>query len=408
MRLRVPVSTDTTGTPPPAADFFSRPPPAMENLLRVPPDVACPARALDGFRSREARKPYFTQLLTPSTSPQHLLAVCDEPSLMVLDKRRLKTPVQRIPLSGEESVTCVADVEDSHAAWLSASRGGFLALWDARASASAPQQRFAGPSGAPYLSLATSGPGSAAGTELQGADAFVDLWDLRQTGAPVLSYDEAHSDDVTTLTFHPDTAQHGGVLLSGGMDGLVCAIDTQIAEADDAVIAVGNTDASLARAGWARAPAQYVSPARPDAADKDLEEHDAALQNDPRRRALGPVYAVSNMQTLSVWDADKVRGPRRSNATNQQFDCAASELAVRSPTSFKPSWATDYVIDASGAYPVAPGSSDAVVTPMFVGDQEYVCRRIFTQLTAQGRHGPHHCRDAQQRRDVLDAACALP
>ena len=326
--------------------------------LRVPLDVVCPRRAIDGYTSTATSKPYFTQLLTPLASPHHLLALCDSPGLVLFDKTRLAAPVQSIQVPSAEALTAVQNTEAAHAAWLAASRGGFVALWDARANETAPSMQFAGPSNAPYLSLATSGQYFAAGTELKASDAYIDLWDVRQMGAPVCTYAEAHSDDVMSLCFHPERERHEGVLLSGGMDGLVCAIDTRLTEEEDAVISVGNTNASLARVGWAAMPPDYAYTPRIAAVNIDMDEKDTALCSDPRRTRLGPVHAVSNMQTLSLWDADK-------------FDCLVESADVRAPTSFRPPWVSDYVIDAWAQGPgLAELAHHAAGLGLWVGDQE--------------------------------------
>lgn len=120
---------------------------------------------------------------------------------------------------------------------------------------------------------------------------------MRAPAAPVHTYSESHSDDVTSLSFHPSSS-HSEILLSGSTDGLLCTYDTRIADEDDAVLSVGNTGASLARAGWGAARAGAGAGAAtpgPDAAE---------------RRGLGGAWAVSDMQTLSVWDADAVSAQR--------------------------------------------------------------------------------------------------
>lgn len=185
-----------------------------------------------------------------------------------------------------------------------------------------------------------------------------DRRDLRRPDAPVHVYDESHSDDVTALAFHPETDSHSGILLSGGMDGLVSAIDTTLSEEDDAVVSVGNTDSSVARIGWTKASGRYTPP-RTEVADAEVEERDAALLSDPRRQRLGPLYAISNMQTLSMWDADR-------------FDNLVPQVELRAPKCFKPSWATDYLIDASASYPVAMQDGFDIGVGMFVGDQRFV------------------------------------
>lgn len=269
--------------------------------MHVPERVLSPAAAAAAYRSSAQRTPYMTHLM--SLSQELLLAVSDEPSVTLLDKSRLQT-VSSSNLAPSDGITGTAPVASGAPTWATSLRSGAISLWDARAVDA--QQRFSGPSNAPYLSVATSGSLLAAGTELQGVDAYLDIWDLRNTSAPVCTYSESHSDDITSLVFHPDSASHGNILLSGGMDGLACVIDVSLSLEDDAVVSVGNTGSSLARVGWASAPANYQIGPRA-LADVDMDENDAYLTRDARRSNLGPVYTVSNMQTLGLWDADKVR-----------------------------------------------------------------------------------------------------
>ncbi|WFC94104.1 hypothetical protein MBRA1_000734 [Malassezia brasiliensis] len=326
----------------------------MTDTLRAVDGCVTPARPLDRFASSDARKPYFTHLLMPRVSPAHLLAVCDSPALLIFDKSRLGAPVRTIGVPADQNITGITNVDFASMAWAGSSLGGYVALWDAR-SAHADATRLISPSGAPYLSLATTGPLLAAGTELKGADALIDLWDLRNPSAPVCTYSEVHSDDIMSLTFHPDTPHHPGVLLSGGMDGLVSAIDTTIAAEEDAVISVGNTDSSLARVGFAQHGAYAYTP-RTKATDVGMDEKDTVLSNDPRRTHLGPVYTVSNMQTLGVWDADKL-------------DPIVTEVPVRAPTSYTPPWVSDYVVDAGTSLPMLP-PANGVRVPLMTGDQD--------------------------------------
>lgn len=324
--------------------------------LHVPHNVVCPPSAIDGYVCSKERPPYILQLMTPSASTQHLLALCDNARILMFDKTKLHTPLQTICTPDDEPITHVSNVDGVQHGWIGSSSAGYVAVWDAREATTEPNTRLVGPSGAPYLCVATSGTYAAVGTELQNSDAYIDVWDLRQTAAPLQTYSEVHSDDVTSLIYHPDKTRHPNVLLSGGMDGLVCAIDTSIGAEEDAVISVGNTNASLARVGYASHPDAYKFAPRVPAVDVGMDEHDQALEASAQRTCLGPVYAISNMQTLSLWDADK-------------FDCLAEDLEVRKPTSFRPPWVTDYVIDAAGIGPLQSLPTSPSVY-MYMGDQE--------------------------------------
>jgi WD40 repeat protein len=100
--------------------------------------------------------------------------------------------------------------------------------------------------------------------------------DTRQPGAPLHVYSETHSDDVSTLAFHP-TQDH--LLLSGAMDGLISTIDVRIPDEDDAILHTANVGASLSRVDWMNLP-------------------NASAGNEKTG-----VWGLTNMETLSVYDA---------------------------------------------------------------------------------------------------------
>lgn len=85
-------------------------------------------------------------------------------------------------------------------------------------------------------------------------------------------YSDLHSDDITTLTYHPSNPS---ILLSGSTDGLVNISDTSIADEDEVVSRTLNLNASVHRAGF-----------------------------------LGPtqVYALSHDERFAVYDVQEVEG----------------------------------------------------------------------------------------------------
>lgn len=87
----------------------------------------------------------------------------------------------------------------------------------------------------------------AVGTELQNHQASILLWDVRSSPAPKAAYHELHSDDITTLFWHPSRPS---VLLSGSTDGLVSVHDTSIADEDEMTVQTLNHGASIHCAGF--------------------------------------------------------------------------------------------------------------------------------------------------------------
>jgi len=133
-----------------------------------------------------------------------------------------------------ESVVCTAG------------ENGTVEVWDLRTAARVSQFTA---SQAPILSM-TCNPQTktiAAGTELQNHQASILLWDIRSSPSPKAAYHDLHSDDITTLTYHP-TNPH--ILLSGSTDGLASIHDTSVADEDEMTVQTLNLGASVHRAGF--------------------------------------------------------------------------------------------------------------------------------------------------------------
>lgn len=87
----------------------------------------------------------------------------------------------------------------------------------------------------------------AVGTELQSHQASIHLWDVGSTPKPKGSFHDLHSDDITTLNYHPTNPD---ILLSGSTDGLVNVYDTSIADEDEITIQTLNLNASIHKASF--------------------------------------------------------------------------------------------------------------------------------------------------------------
>lgn len=79
--------------------------------------------------------------------------------------------------------------------------------------------------------------------------------DVRSSPAPAATYNDLHSDDITTLTYHPSNPS---VLLSGSTDGLVNICDTSVPDEDDVISRTLNLNASVHRAGFLSATQVYA------------------------------------------------------------------------------------------------------------------------------------------------------
>ncbi|KAH8173752.1 guanine nucleotide-binding protein beta subunit-like protein [Sarocladium implicatum] len=130
-----------------------------------------------------------------------------------------------------------------------AGEDGSVGVWDLRIAGDGGKVAQFKASEAPILSMACSGSTQtiAVGTELQNHTASIHLWDVRSNPSPKATYQEVHSDDITTLSFHPGTPD---LLLSGSTDGLVSVHDTRIADEDDLTVQTFNHNASIHHAGF--------------------------------------------------------------------------------------------------------------------------------------------------------------
>lgn len=315
---------------------------------------------------------YVTHLLSLSTSygVPTLLAVADDSTLTLIDKTSGVVAESHRAFK-DARITQAKTLPSAQGSFVASVSNGTVACWDTRSGLTRPVWTLQGTSKAPYLCVEPS-PSEAntivAGTEQYGhGDSDIDIWDIRSTTAPKSKYNQVHSDDVTVLQYHPDAASHSGILLSGSTDGLVSAIDTTIPEEDDAVISVGNTGNSVARAGWIYSSSSSSSPSScstASAMDTNMDSSEEAdlsqVETEARRRALGKVWAIGDMQTLSLFDADK-------------FDPILPTTDVRSSSSLGPPWSTDYVMDAFShlaSFPNPPCTNMEEHLTLFVGKSE--------------------------------------
>lgn len=157
-------------------------------------------------------------------------------------------------------------------------RDGTVVGWDTR-DLTKEAFKLKGKSGAPYLTCAQSSDLAclAVGAELHHHEATIDLWDLR-TLSLSQTYSEAHSDDLTTLSFHP-TLPH--VLLSASVDGLINTYDVRVVDEDDALLTTAKAGASLGDAGWMPLP--------------------SASENGEFKG----IWGVTTIETLQLWDAEE-------------------------------------------------------------------------------------------------------
>ncbi|XP_059421852.1 WD repeat-containing protein 89 [Carassius carassius] len=135
------------------------------------------------------------------------------------------------------------------------SADGTLRCWDVRRPGSDATQVFHSDSTHSYCSfdVSCSDRVLCAGTEQVGEDSFLVFWDARmvqgggEMGGLLGVYSESHSDDITTVKFHPQQADR---LASGATDGLVNVFDLSLGGEDDALVTTCNCNSSASSLCW--------------------------------------------------------------------------------------------------------------------------------------------------------------
>ncbi|XP_026079494.1 WD repeat-containing protein 89 [Carassius auratus] len=135
------------------------------------------------------------------------------------------------------------------------SADGTLRCWDIRRPGSDATQVFRSDSTHSYCSfdVSCSDRVLCAGTEQVGEDSFLVFWDARmvqdggEMGGLLGVYSESHSDDITTVKFHPQQADR---LASGATDGLVNVFDLSLGGEDDALVTTCNCNSSASSLCW--------------------------------------------------------------------------------------------------------------------------------------------------------------
>ncbi|KAJ2369663.1 hypothetical protein H4S01_000865 [Coemansia sp. RSA 2610] len=154
---------------------------------------------------------------------------------------------------------------------MSSSRDGQIAVWDLRQSTNAPSLVFK--SEDPILSFDLSADSSllVGGTQLNNdCVAKIQFWDPRAAGAPLKTFEDSHSDDVTQIHCNPFAPKQ---FLSGSTDGLLCTFDLSQPDEDDALQFVANTGASVSQCGYFGPQSQFI-------------------------------FAQSDMETLQLWTSE--------------------------------------------------------------------------------------------------------
>ncbi|KAM6483211.1 WD40-repeat-containing domain protein [Trichoderma sp. SZMC 28011] len=225
-----------------------------------------------------------------------LATVASDQTLSLFNPARLGTgPVARLRTE-HGNVTTLRVFDAGTSVVCTAGENGSVGVWDLRQGARVAQ--FAAGQ-ASILSMACSASTQtiAVGTELENHAATIHLWDVRSTPSPKATYSEVHSDDVTSLSFHPTQPT---MLVSGSTDGLVSVHDTTILDEDELTVQTLNHNASIHDAAFLNNTELFALShdemfALYDVAD-ERETGDAAQDFGDLRKVLGCQY-VANVTT---------------------------------------------------------------------------------------------------------------
>eukprot|EP00128_Syssomonas_multiformis_P013941 Colp12_sorted_trinity150504_noHs@10693 len=138
---------------------------------------------------------------------------------------------------------------------VSASNDGTVRLWDVR-TRTATGTVYTSEKGHVYTSFGFNCDESllAVGTELQGEDAHIIIWDSRNP-KPLATFSESHMDDITQIVFHPANPK---MLCSGGMDGLVCVFELETMNEEEEMTTVMNPNYSISKLGFFGPEASFI------------------------------------------------------------------------------------------------------------------------------------------------------
>lgn len=238
--------------------------------------------------------------------------------------------------------------EDRTGSMFAAASGNKVKVYDVRQDKEVATLEHEG--GANVLSLGSRHGTLAYGTELQGVDAELHMYDLRNWSSPVRSFVDSHHDDITDIKFHPSDVN---LLMSGSTDGYTNIYDLTEAEEDDALHQVINY-ASIHSCGWLA----------------------------PRR-----IYTLSHMETFAV----------------HELNDKSEDLKEPRPIDFgdvRQLWGCDYVVDVYPGY-VATGRSQEGTGELKIIPFKNEKPKLKHAVTIPHAHGDEVIRDTLMANNTL-------
>ncbi|XP_043111191.1 WD repeat-containing protein 89 [Puntigrus tetrazona] len=204
-------------------------------------------------RLQPSEATYILELSCASSGSDVLAVCCSNHSVRLHSRETLR---QVGDFQGHTAPVC--GVRFSHLSphqLFTGSADGTLRCWDVRRPGSDATQVFRSDPTHSYCSFDVSCNDRVlcAGTEQVREDSFLVFWDARmvqgggEMGRLLGVYSESHSDDITTVKFHPRLVDR---LASGATDGLVNVFDLSLGGEEDALVTTCNCNSSASSLSW--------------------------------------------------------------------------------------------------------------------------------------------------------------
>eukprot|EP00271_Cylindrocystis_brebissonii_P012020 TRINITY_DN30062_c0_g1_i1.p1 TRINITY_DN30062_c0_g1~~TRINITY_DN30062_c0_g1_i1.p1 ORF type:complete len:514 (-),score=63.45 TRINITY_DN30062_c0_g1_i1:355-1896(-) len=201
---------------------------------------------------------------------------------------------------------------------MSSSADGCVRTWDTRTCKESAL--FSSEEPDEFWSLACGG--SSGFLLAAGGNSKITLWDRRRPEQQLACFEEAHTEAVTQLKFHPLNPSN---LFSASVDGLICSFDTNAELSDDeALQSVLQVDTSIARIGF-------------------------------YGKLASKLWCLTNIETLSLWDLDQserlgeVPNTRERASKRVAKWSSRAENGTATATAEGGSSQVDYLIECHGA-----------------------------------------------------------
>jgi len=230
------------------------------------------ARLLSPFQMKKqvcvdlekSRKKVFVYDIAVSRvpNPTTIVTSSSKNSIQTFDRNTL-APLSELE-GHRDTITGIATGNtDSNLVW-SCSEDQSVLLWDLRTNKPALSYKMTRTDLVPASCAVNCIDGAiAVGTNLattkKHKDALLTIWDVRKT-EPLTVFQEAHSDDITQVKFHPTNPK---ACASCATDGLVNFYDLGLVPAtgdpeDEAIISTVNSDTSMSRIGYFGPNGEYL------------------------------------------------------------------------------------------------------------------------------------------------------